>query len=74
MTQTNPKFEVVVGNVGIVYSGNNYMQAQCKYDRYVRASKRGDGRVAGESVTLMHNGDIRMEHAGEVVVHHAEIH
>ena len=64
MTQTQAKFEVVVGNVGTVYTGNNYMQAQCKYDRYVKASKQGDGRVAGEPVTLLHNDNIRMEYAG----------
>lgn len=60
------KFEVVVGNIGTVYAGNNYMQAQCKYARYVKASRDMDGRIAGEAVVLMHNGEIRMEHAGEV--------
>ena len=61
------KFQVVVGNVGTVYDGNSYMVAQCKYDRYVKASRAGEGRVAGEPVTLMHNGEVRMEHAGREV-------
>lgn len=60
-----PIFEVIVGNIGTVYSGNNFMQASCKYSHYVKASKSGTGSAAGESVTLMHNGKLRMEHAGK---------
>jgi hypothetical protein len=59
-----PKFEVVVGNIGTVYSGNNYMQAQCEYTAYVKISRKGKGRAAGEPVTLFHNGEIRSEYAG----------
>lgn len=59
-----PKFEVIVGNIGAVYSGNNYMQAQCCYSRYVKASHKREGRAADESVVLMHNGEVRSEYAG----------
>jgi RNA-splicing ligase RtcB len=58
------KFEVVVGNIGTVYSGNNFMQAQTKYSTYVKQSHDEYGRAAGEPVTLFHNGDIRSEYAG----------
>ena len=60
------KFQVVVGNIGTVYDGNNYMQAQARYAAYVKASKSPHGRAAGEPVTLMHNGDIRCEYAGTI--------
>lgn len=59
-------FEVVVGNIGTVYSGNNYMQAECCYFRYLKQSRKGEGRAAGESVVLFHHGEIKREHAGTV--------
>lgn len=58
------KYEVIVGNIGTVYSGNNFMQASAKYATYVKQSKSGVGRAGGESVTLMHDGEIRKEHEG----------
>ena len=59
-------FQVIVGNIGTVYDGNNYMQAKCKYTSYVKASRANVGRAAGEPVTLLHNGDIRSEYMGEI--------
>ncbi len=59
-------FEVLVGNIGTVHAGNNYMTAQCIYAKYVKASKAGEGRAAGEPVTLIHNGAVRMEYEGTV--------
>ena len=58
------KFQVVVGNIGHVYDGNNFMQASCKYRAYIKASKADCGRAAGEPVTLFHNGEIRSEYFG----------
>jgi len=58
------KFEVIVGNIGTVYSGNNFMQAQTRYSSYVKDSRANRGRAAGEAVTLIHNGEIRCEYAG----------
>jgi len=58
------KFEVVVGNIGTVYSGNNFMQAQTKYTNYVELSRLNSGRASGEAVTLFHNGNIRSEYQG----------
>lgn len=58
------KFEVIVSNIGTVYSGNNYMQAMAKFGSYVKDSKANYGRAAGEQVTLFHNGEIKREYEG----------
>ena len=60
------KFQVLVGNIGHVYDGNNFMQASSKYTAYVKASKSNTGRAAGEPVTMFHNGDIRCEYFGKL--------
>jgi hypothetical protein len=57
-------FEVIVGNIGSVYSGNNYMKARAKFATYVKQSKSNLGRAGREPVTLMHNGEIKSEYAG----------
>ena len=60
------KFQVIVGNVGTVYSGNNYMVAMSEFSAYVKISKSNSSRCAGEPVTLMHNGEPKREYAGTV--------
>lgn len=60
----NPIFEIVVGNIGSVYSGNNFMQARSTYTQYVELSRNGHGRASGEAVTFFHNGEVRMEFPG----------
>jgi hypothetical protein len=60
-----PKFEVIVGNVGTVYGGNSFMTAMAEFSAYVKISKTGKGRAAGEPVTMMHNGEIRREYQPE---------
>ena len=57
-------FQVVVGNIGQVYDGSNIMQADAAYWRYVKLSKAGEGRAAGESVTMFHKGEIKREFFG----------
>ena len=57
-------FQVVVGNIGHVYDGSNYMQACAKYKTYVEQSKSNYGRAAGEPVTMFHNGEIKREYFG----------
>lgn len=55
-------YEVIVGNVGKVFpidddnSGNGLL-AYVAYKEYVYLSKRGHGRVDGEAVTLMRDGE-----------------
>ena len=57
-------YEVIVGNIGTVYSGRDIDAATVKYYAYVDLSKSDYGRAAGEAVTLTRNGDILAEHAG----------
>jgi hypothetical protein len=59
-------YEVVVGNIGSVYSGRNGFEANKTYSTYVGQSKNGYGRAAGESVTLYKDGEITKEHWGTV--------
>jgi hypothetical protein len=56
------KYEVVVGNIGIVYSGFSLMQALEDFKRYVGYSKSGEGRCAYESVVMFQDGEITQEH------------
>lgn len=51
-------YEVVVGNIGTVYSGHSKAKATLEYNGYVRDSKFGPGRASGESVTLFIDGEI----------------
>jgi len=52
-------FDVIVSNIGSVYVGNNFLQANAKFNAYVKASKAQEGRGSGETVTMMHYNDIR---------------
>ena len=58
-------FEVIVGNIGTVYSGNNFVKASSIFSTYKRRSKDGEGRAAGEDVTMFHNGEPRLEYVGQ---------
>lgn len=55
-------YEVIVGNVGIVYTGYCILESTDTYERYVRYSKSGEGRAGYESVVLMRDGVIVAEH------------
>jgi hypothetical protein len=46
------RYEVVVGNIGTVHTGNNKRKATAVFNSYVRDSERGYGRAAGEHVTM----------------------
>jgi hypothetical protein len=59
-------YEVVVGNIGTVYSGRNGFEANKKYSTYMKQSKDGYGRAGGEDVTLLKDGEISKEHFGTV--------
>lgn len=59
------KFTVVVGNIGTVYIGNNYMVACSKFQHYKKLSHAGNGRAGGERVVLCdESGEPVMEYAG----------
>lgn len=55
-------YEVIVGNIGTVYSGTDAQQANDAYEIYAAKSQWDVGRAAGESVTLLVNGEIRKEY------------
>lgn len=58
------KYEVVVGNIGTVYKGNNRAKANRMYEEYVMLSNKGTGRASGEPVTFTSKGDIAREYIG----------
>jgi hypothetical protein len=57
------EYQVVVGNIGTVHTGRNLRQAAQVWRSYRHGSMAGDGRGAGEPVTLFHNGEIVREWA-----------
>jgi len=59
-------YQVIVGNIGTVYEGNNQHTARMKYGAYVRLSKEMRSRASCESVTLFFNDDIEREYVGLV--------
>lgn len=56
-------YEVIVGNLGVVYSGENKSAALQEAKEYAALSNRGYGRVSGESVIVLDDvGTIVFEH------------
>lgn len=53
MATDKPKYTVCVGNVGLVYGGNNAATATAAFRTYKSLSSRGVGRAANETVTLI---------------------
>lgn len=52
-----PYFEVLVGNIGCVYSGNDHDGALKDFHEYVSQSMSGYGRAGNESVVLIRDGE-----------------
>lgn len=67
MSAPLPRYELTVGNIGTVYRGPLETTARMEFNEYVRLSKAGFGRVAGEPVTLFKDGEIIKEHTPELV-------
>lgn len=59
-------YQVIVGNIGIVYEGPNDFEAIREYNTYVSQSKENYGRAAGEPITLLRDDEIYKEHYGEI--------
>lgn len=51
------KYQVVVGNVGTIYDGDNPIMARTEYGIMKEASKTPFGRASGEPVTLFCDGE-----------------
>jgi hypothetical protein len=63
-----PKYTVIVGNVGMVYGGNNARTAMAAFNTYKSLSVDGIGRAAHEPVTILApDGEIIKEHLPEDV-------
>lgn len=59
------KYQVICGNIGTVYMGNDEAEALRIYDEYREQSSNGYGRAAYERVYLMEDGSIRDEFDGD---------
>lgn len=57
-------YQVIVGNIGMVYSGFDREKAIEKFNTYVKDSKENYGRAAGEPVALFSGEEIEMEYPG----------
>jgi len=58
------KFEVFVGNIGLVFEGEHENNARRLFNSWAELSKHEHGRAAGENVTLFKDGDIIKEYEG----------
>ena len=58
------RYEVIVGNVGTIYGGEEFAHASAVYRQGVQASKANYGRMAGEPVYLMQDGEPVDEYEG----------
>jgi hypothetical protein len=54
--------EIVVGNIGTVYTGMDEVEARQTYITYVEQSINGVGRAANEHVVWLKDGDMYIEH------------
>jgi hypothetical protein len=61
---TRKIYEIIVGNIGTVYTGKSRREAMKHFYEYKNQSMTNYGRAAGEPVTLMENGEITQEHDG----------
>lgn len=50
-------FELIVGNVGTVYTGADEVEAQRLFNHYAALASDGRGRCAYEDVYLMQDGE-----------------
>lgn len=57
-----PKHEIIVGNIGIIYSGDDEKTASLTYDEYVGISQRNVGRAGGEPVAWMRDGELYQDY------------
>lgn len=56
------EYEVVVGNIGTVYTGHDRLTALKHYRSYREMSRRGTGSAGAEDVTLFKDREIEKEH------------
>lgn len=59
-------YQVVVGNIGLQMDYTKKKLAYECYNTYVTASISGETRTAGQTVTLIIDGEVKEEHRGRV--------
>lgn len=59
-------YEVIVGNIGSVFRGNQSKEAGQAFREYKEQSKTNYGRAAGEDVIMMINGHPSKEFIGSI--------
>ncbi len=57
-------FSVIVGNLGTVYDGDDFSEAEKAYDEYVEMSHCAFGRTSSQEVILMKNGEVEFHYEG----------
>jgi hypothetical protein len=57
-------FSVIVGNLGTVYDGDDFSEAEKTYDEYVEMSHCAFGRASSQEVILMANGEVEFHYEG----------
>lgn len=57
-------YQIIVGNIGIVYDGDDEKEAQRTYLEYVSQSVQMYGHAGGEDVTMMEDDEPLNEHIG----------
>ena len=62
---TPTRFEVIVGNIGRVYEGTKRVEAMTTYANYLSQSKSGTGRAGNESIALLCDGHVILEHVAK---------
>lgn len=60
------KYQVYVGNIGMVYDGDSEEDAILNFNDYVINSTQGYGRASGEDVTLFEDGEIIKDFIGKL--------
>lgn len=64
--------QIIVGNIGTVYTGTDPAKAAQDYKEYKEQSQGNVGRAAGENVTWMVDGEIHSEFVGELATRDPE--
>ena len=60
------RYQVYVGNIGMVHECSNKKNALSNYAYYLRSSKHPYGRGSGEDVSLFCNGEPLKEYTGKI--------
>jgi len=63
-TASGKRYEVLVGNIGMVHEGHDREEAETIFHQYVELSEKGVGRMGGEDVVLLEDDEPIEEHEG----------